>query len=56
MLMNLLTLEQTFNIEKNKTILFTVVRTAMKLATTKSVNLNDFLCIVCEVSKLDHLR
>lgn len=36
-------------------VLFTVVKTTMKLAATKSVNLNVFLCIVCEVSKSDHL-
>ena len=32
-------------------ILFIVVETAMKLAATESVNLNDLLCIACEVSK-----
>jgi hypothetical protein len=37
-------------------ILLIVVRTAMKLAATKSVNLNDVLRIACEMSKSDHIR
>jgi len=37
-------------------ILFIVVRTSMKLAATKSVNLNDMLHIACEMSKSNHIR